>query len=233
MQPAISAYQRVLSLEPGFTWAHNELGEAYLEEARRAIARGQEPASLLEKAVHQYEQALALDPGFALPVGGLLETAKVRLEAEIARGREAPAAHQALAHALARLEQTGSSPSVVSLWKARAHRLRAHHDFVLGRDPRPSLEAAVEVIRVIAGDSPEDFWLLEELVLDRLLEAENKRRLGRNPALALEKARAALRKVSEVNAMRAKLTCKAVTQQSPLLAPECQRLSNEPQNSIR
>lgn len=233
MAPAIAAYQGVLSLEPGFTWAHNELGEAYLEEARRALSLGREAVPLLDKAARQYERALTLDPGFALPVGGLLEAAKVRLEAEIARRREAPEALHALSHALTWLEQLRSSPSVVALWKVRAFRLRAHHDFVLGRDPRPSLVAAVEVSRVLAGESPKDYRLLKELVLSHLLEAENERRLGRDPEPALEKARDALRKVAEVNLKRAEQTCEAAIQLSPVLSRECRRLSNEARRSIR
>ncbi|WNG34448.1 protein kinase [Archangium violaceum] len=233
MEPAIAAYQRVLSLEPGFTWAHNELGEAYLEEARSAIARGREAAPLLEKAVLEYERALSLDPGFALPVGGMLEAAKIRLEAEIAREREAPEALHALSHALAQLERTGSSPLVVALWKARAHRLRAHHDFVLGRDARSSLTAAVEEIHVVARDSPENLRLLKELVLVHLLQAENERREGRDPEPALEAARAAMWKVTEVDAMRAELTCEAANQQSPFQARECQRLLREAKGSSR
>ncbi|MBN1205408.1 MAG: serine/threonine protein kinase [Myxococcaceae bacterium] len=225
MEPAIAAYQRVLSLEPGFTWAHNELGEAYLQEARSAIALGQEATPLLEKAARQYEQALALDSRFALPVGGLLEAATVRLEAEIARRREAPAALQALSHALAQLEQVGSSPRDVALWKARAHRLRAHHDFVRGRDPRPALATVFEESRAVAGAPPKDSWLLKEWVLAHLLEAENEQRQGRDPSSALEEARAAIRKLSEMDKGRAKGTCKAAIQMSPLLARECQRLS--------
>ncbi|QRN96500.1 protein kinase [Archangium violaceum] len=223
MEPAIAAYQRVLSLEPGFTWAHNELGEAYLGEATRALAMGREATPLLEKASQQYEQALALDSKFALPVGGLLEASTVRLEAEIARRREAPEALQALFHALARLEQVGSSPQVVALWTARAHRLHAHHDFVLGRDPRPSLKKAFEVLRSVSGDPPEDSWLLAEWVLNRLLEAENERRQGGDPASALEKARASLRRVGEMNRPCARVTCETAIQLSPLLTRECQR----------
>ncbi|OJT17083.1 hypothetical protein BO221_47600 [Archangium sp. Cb G35] len=233
MEPAIAAYQDVLSLEPGFTWAHNELGEAYLEEARRAIALGREAAPLLDKAAWQYEEALALDPGFALPVGGLLEAAKVRLEAEIARRREAPRALLALSYAVTRLEHLHSSPSVVALWKVRAHRLHAHHDFVLGRDPHPSLLAAVEVSRVLAGEAPKDFRLLKELLLCHLLEAENERRLGREPEPALEKARDVLRKVAGVDVKRARQACEAAVELSPLLSRECQRLSNEASRSVR
>ncbi|HYH97343.1 protein kinase domain-containing protein [Hyalangium sp.] len=197
MTPAIQAYQQVLSLDPGFTWALNELGDVFLEEARQALARGQEAAPQLESALRQYERALALDPGFVLPVGGRLEAATLRLEAEIARGHEAPEALQVLSSAVSQLEQTGSEPTVIALWKARAHRLRGRHDFVLGRDPRASLERAFEAIRAAAGELPQDSWLLEELALCRLLEAERERRLGQDPTPALDKARAAVRKAGE------------------------------------
>jgi len=200
MAPAIEAYQRALSLDPGFTWAVNELGDAYLEEAKQALARGREAAPQWESALRQYERALALDSRFLLPVGGRLEAATLRLEAESSRGREAPEALQALSSAVSQLEQTGSQPWVVALWKARAHRLRGRHDFVLGRDPRASLEAAVEAIRAAAGELPQDSWLLEELAQCRLLEAERERREGRDPSPALERARAAVRKAGELGA---------------------------------
>lgn len=228
LAPAIAAYQQVLALEPGFTWAHNELGEAYLEDARRSIKRGQEATPLLEKAVHQYEEALALDSRFTLPVGGLLEAATVRLQAEIARRREAPEAREALSRALARLEQLGSGPQVTALWKARAYRLRAHHDFVLGRDPRPSLETSFEEIRAVAGGPPQDAWLLAEWLLDFLLEAENEQLHGRDPEPALANARTALRKLGEVNEWRATVTCRAAMEMSQLLARECQSKLDQP-----
>ncbi|KFE62623.1 serine/threonine-protein kinase [Hyalangium minutum] len=162
IEPAIQAYQQVLELEPGFTWAHNELGEAYLCEARRTLELGQEATALLDKAVREYEQALAIDPSFALPVGGLLDAATARLTAAVAQKREAPEALQAFSQALARLEQSGAGPQIVALWKARGHRLLAHHDFVLGRDPRPSLARAFEVLRAADGDPPKAPWLFKE-----------------------------------------------------------------------
>ena len=174
-------------MDPDFTWAINELGDAYLEEAKQALVRGQEAVPQLESALHQYERALELDPRFSLPMGGLLEAATLRLEADIARGREAPEALQTLSLAVSQLEQSGSHPWVVALWKARAHRLRARHDFVQGRDPRASLDAAFEAIRGRWG-APEDSWLLEELVQCRLLEAEAAQREGREASPALERA---------------------------------------------
>ncbi|ATB37766.1 hypothetical protein CYFUS_003191 [Cystobacter fuscus] len=233
LEPAIAAYQRVLSLEPGFTWAHNELGDVYFQEARRIGARGGEAAPLLEKAVEQYTRALALDPGFALPVGGLLDAAATRLEGEIARKREAPEALQALSHALGQLEKSGATPWVLALWKARAYRLRAHHDLVLGRDPRPVLASLLEVIHAAAGESPTDSWLLKELVLGRVLESENERLHGRDPAVALERGRALVRKLGEVDGARARETCELATRLSSFPVRECQRFLNSSQASYR
>lgn len=200
MAPAIEAYQRVLSLDPAFTWAINELGDAYLEEAKEAILRGEDAAPQLESALRQYERALAVDPRFLLPMGGQLEAATLRLEVEIGHGREAPAVLQTLSRAVAQFEQTGSHPSVIALWKARAHRLGARHDFVQGRDPREALVAALEAIRVAAGALPEDPWLLAELAQCHLLEAESALSQGRDPSPALARARAAVRKAGESGA---------------------------------
>ncbi|MDY7232902.1 serine/threonine-protein kinase [Hyalangium rubrum] len=227
MEPAITAYQRVLSLEPGFTWAHNELGEAYLDEAGTALNQGRAATPLLELAIAQYEKALELDPAFTLPVGGLLEAATMRLEAEIARKHEAPEALEALSRAVNRLEPIGSSPWVIALWKARAFRLQAHHDFVLGRDARLPLERASSVIRDLAGVPPTDAWLIEEWVLGRALSVENERRQDRDSAPALEAARAGVRTLGNLNRQRAMAACEAAVLLSPSLARECRRVSIE------
>ncbi|PTL79566.1 serine/threonine-protein kinase [Vitiosangium sp. GDMCC 1.1324] len=200
MQPAITGYQTVLSLEPDFTWAVNELGDAYFEEAQKALSDGREAAPLLESAIQQYERAMARDSQFLLPVGGRLEALTLRIESELARGHDAQAALEALSNAVSLFERTTSSPRGVAFWKARTQRLRALRAFALGGDPRPSVEATVEVIRAAAGESPKDTWLLKELAMCHLLEAEYARREGLDPAPALEKARAAARTAGELSA---------------------------------
>jgi serine/threonine-protein kinase len=105
-----------------------------------------------------------------------------------------------LSSAVSQFEQTNSSPWVVAFWKARAQRLRGLREFVLGRDPRVALETAVEVIRAAAGESPKDFWLLEELAMCRLLEAMHEQRVGLDPVPALEQARAAAQRARELSA---------------------------------
>jgi hypothetical protein len=140
---------------------------------------------------------MTLDPRFSLPAGGRLEALTVRLESELARRRDGQEALQALSSAVSQFEQTHSSPWLVVFWKARAQRLRGLREFVHGRDPRASLEAAVEVIRAAEGESPKNSWLRRELARCRLLEAEHARREGLDPAPALEKARDAVRRPGE------------------------------------
>jgi serine/threonine-protein kinase len=200
MERVISGYQRVLSLDPGFTWAVNELGDAYLREAKWELRRGREAATLLESALQQYERAMALDPRFLLPAARQVEALTLRLKDELDRGRDAPEVLQALSGAVAHFERRSSSPWVTAFWKARALRLQGLREFIHGRDPRAAIEAAVEAIRAAAGDSPKDAWLLGELARCRLLEAEHARREGLDPAPALEKARAAVRKAGELSA---------------------------------
>jgi serine/threonine-protein kinase len=197
MQQAIEGYQRVLSLDPSFTWAVNELGDVYLKEAKQELLGGREAAPLLESAIRQYEQAIALDPRFSLPTGGRLEALTVRLESELARGRDAREALEALSKAVAQFEQTQSSPWLVIFWKARLQRLRGLRELVHDRDPRDSLKAAVEVIRAAEGESPKNFWLRRELALCHLLEAERARREGLDPTPALERARDAIQRAGE------------------------------------
>ncbi|MFY0574929.1 hypothetical protein ACN28S_11655 [Cystobacter fuscus] len=103
---------------------------------------------------------------------------------------------------------------------------------MLGRDSRPVLASLFEVIRAVAGESPTNPWLLEELVLGRALESENERLLGRDPAVALERGRALVRRLGEVDGARATETCGLATRLSPVLAWECQRFSNPPQASF-
>ncbi|MDY7229333.1 serine/threonine-protein kinase [Hyalangium rubrum] len=199
MQTAIAGYQRVLALDPGFTWAVNELGDVYLEEAKRELAGGREAAPLLENAIRQYERAMALDPRFSLSAGRRLEALAVRLESQLAQGQDAHEALQALSQAVSQFEQTNSSPWLVVFWKAREQRLRGLREFAHGRDPRPSLAAAVEAIRAAEGVAPNNSWLLKEWVRCHLLEAEHARREGLDPASPLEKARTAARKLAALS----------------------------------
>ena len=193
MTKAIAAYERVLGLDPRFTWAVSELGQAYASEARNEITKGRDAAKLLRSAIRQFDQAMAIDPRFVIPAGQRLSAFRMLLESEIERGRPTEEAVAALLDAVELLEKTGGSPLVVAFWKARAHRLRGLRDFVLHRDPRPALEAALATIRSFAGATPKDFWLLEELAECRLLEAAYALREGLDATPSLAGAREAIR----------------------------------------
>lgn len=193
MQHAIEGYQRVLSLDPNFTWAVNELGDVYLAEARKRLSEGDEVAPLLESAVRQYERAMALDPSFSLPVGGRLDALAMRLESELARGRDGHPALEALSSAVSQFEQSRSSPWLIVFWKARAQRMRGLREFSHGRDPRGPLGVAIELLRSAEAQSPKNSWLRRELASCHLLQAEHARGAGQDAAPALEQAWAAIR----------------------------------------
>ncbi|WP_224371345.1 serine/threonine-protein kinase [Hyalangium versicolor] len=193
MQPSIEGYQRVLAMDPDFTWAVNELGDVYLQEAKERLIRGGEAGPLLESAIHQYDRAMELDSGFVLPAGGRLEALTVQAESELARGRDAHAVVQALAAAVALFERTNSSAWIVAFWKARSLRLQGQREFLLGHDPRDALQQAVATIHAVAGEAPKDSWLLRELVLSHLFAAEYAGRQGLDPVPALQRARTAVK----------------------------------------
>ncbi|MDI1433021.1 protein kinase domain-containing protein [Polyangium sorediatum] len=193
MAKAIDAYERVLALDPRFTWAMNELGLAYISAADDEISKGRDGSMLLRKAIRQFDQAMALDPRFILPVGQRLQAFRMLLEAEIDRGRPTEETSKALFEAVALLEKTGSSPSILAFWNARAHRLHGLQAFVLDRDPRPALRTAVDAIRAFAGPMPKEFWLLEELAECRWLEASYALRQGLDATPFIAEAREAVR----------------------------------------
>ncbi|MDI1449307.1 serine/threonine-protein kinase [Polyangium sp. 6x1] len=192
MAKAIEAYERVLVLDPRFTWAVNELGMAYVSEAGNEISAGRDGSTLLRSAIRQFDQAMAIDPRFVLPVGQRLPAFRMLLESEIEQGRPTDETLAALFDAVALLEKTGASPSVVAYWKARAERLRGLRDFVLGRDPRAALGEAAATIRSFAGPAPKEYWLLEEIAECRLLEASYALREGLDATPLLAEAREAI-----------------------------------------
>lgn len=197
MEAAIEAYERVLEMAPRFTWALNELGDAYRFEAEREQARGGDGAVWVESAIRRFEQAIAIDPGFALPVAGRLRVLAAHVESRIERGQDAEAPLGALFAAVGELDKASFGPWLAALWKARAHRLRAQHDLARGADPRAPLEAALSAIRAFAGDAPEDPWLLAEMARCHLLEATYALDEGLDPQPSLARARDAVRRAGE------------------------------------
>lgn len=198
MRNAIAAYERALAADPRFTWALNELGDAYLMEAIYESARGREARTLLRSAVRYFDEALVVDPKFALPAGRRLNAYRLLLESEIEHGREAEETLRATFDAARYLETIGSGPWLIAFWKARAHRLRGLYEQAFGRDPTKPVGEAIRVIHAFGGASPDDYWFLVELIECRLVLAAYALSAGTDAEAALADARAAIKKASEM-----------------------------------
>src|SRR5262249_54004151 len=126
MADVIAAYRRVIDLDPLFTWAVNELGDAYLTAATMAQDRGENYRPLLEAALAQFERASAMDPAFLLPATQRVRVLSYLAQDEIGRDDVAGEHISALLAAVAALEpRMGPGSAWVAAKKTRAYRLKA------------------------------------------------------------------------------------------------------------
>ncbi len=172
MEPAIAAWERVIELDPRFTWAVNDLGGAYFAMAKMASKRGQEVQKLLDKAIVQFDRALAIDPTFLSPAHDKVLALSwfVRHEINANRAESAPVA--GMLEALAALEKLADGNAWRrAYWKTRVHRLVARREYVLGRDPRPSCQIVFDTVRGFAGEQPKDPQFLAEVTYCHYLRA--------------------------------------------------------------
>jgi len=197
MDEAIKAYERVLEMDPRFTWALSELGDACLAQARHDLERGLDSAALLGRAIRQFDQAVAVDPKFSLAAGRRLVAYRLLLQDQIDRGKDAGDTLRALFDAVAELQKTSTGPWLVAYWRARAFRLRASYELAFGRDPRASIASAIEAIHAFAGPSPEDYWFLLELTECRLIEVAYALGEGRDAEPALQEAKSSIERAAK------------------------------------
>jgi serine/threonine-protein kinase len=192
MDPVISAYQKVVALDPQFTWAVNELGDAYMTAAGIEQERGGDSRVLLESALQQFDRAASLDPTFQLAASRRVTALSYLVDDDIERGRGTEARVSSLLEAVTTLERsTGSTPSI-AVKKARAHRFRALLLLAQGGDPRPSLKMATDALRAFM-DTRKSGWVFVELVECALAEATHALRQGSSARPALDEARAAIK----------------------------------------
>lgn len=194
MEPAIAAYRRVVELDPQFTWAFNELGHVHLIAAECEHFAGRDARAALQSAERYFDQASALDPAFSLAVQSKVRVSALRVEDELEHGTSSDASVDALFSALRRM---GSGAWFVAYWSAKAHVLRGKHELALGKDPRPSAEAARGAVRAFAGSSTQDPWLLAQVAESALLEAEHALREGLSARAHIDEARRVAREVIE------------------------------------
>ncbi|MDI3290530.1 serine/threonine-protein kinase [Polyangium sp. 15x6] len=199
IEELVEAYERVLSLDPLFTWAYNELGQVYALASDMARQRGQVARDALENARRQFEHALSLDPAFSIPAFWMVEVLVLLLEHDLEHGTIADEPVKALQEALARLEgRRNTDPWRTVYWQARANRMLATYEAALGRDPQVYAAAAVSAIHTFAGASPRDPFLLVEIARCRLLDARQALRRGTDPEALLDASRQAVREADSI-----------------------------------
>jgi serine/threonine-protein kinase len=193
VEPIVAAYQRVVELDPRFTWAISELGEAYLLAYDTARTHGREDRAALESAAREFDRAARLDPAFSLPAQKKVKAYNSLLEDDIERGVSAEATVAVLFDALAAVEQRlGPSAWIVTFLKAWALRLRAAHELSLGHDPLPLVAASLQTAGGSSGAVGDDHWLLLEIAQARIVEATHALRAGLPVAPPVAAARLAL-----------------------------------------
>ncbi|TKC91873.1 serine/threonine-protein kinase [Polyangium fumosum] len=197
---AVRAYETVLTLEPRFTWALNELGQVYLIQAEFDRLHGKDPRPLLDSATRRFDEALAADPAFTLPVFGKIRASTRRLWYESEHGLDASDSVRALEGAAALVERHKLGGFLPAFYAAKAWRFRAAHELSLGRDPRASIAAGVEKIHAFEAPGAETGFLLQELAELRLVEAEHGRATGLAPPLDFRPLRDAVREAAERDA---------------------------------
>ncbi|WP_170319725.1 serine/threonine-protein kinase [Polyangium spumosum] len=204
VEPVISAYRRAIELDPSFTWAVNELGQVYLAAAGRATSRGEDVQDVVNEALRHFDRAIALDPAFAPPIHLRVQALALLVRHEIQRGRAEMAPVAALAAALTSLEQRENiDPFRKAYWRARVERLQGLRELSLGRDPRPSIQSALDRVRRFAGDQPRDPYLLAEVACCYYLRALYEIQEGLAPDASVSTARQA---TSEAAKLRGGLT---------------------------
>ena len=190
----IAAFQRVLEVDPRFTWALSELGQTYLIQAQIERLHGKDPHAALANATAQLERASQVDATFSVPAELSIRALCVQLGYETEHGLDAPGTVSALAKAVARLDalKLGGWKSV--FWKARALRVRAAYELSIGEDPRARIAEGLSVIHAFTKPGAETSFLLREMVELRLIEAEYALRRGLSPAPDLRGERAAVQR---------------------------------------
>lgn len=191
---AIAAFERVLEIEPRFTWALNELGQTFLIQAESNRLHGLDPRETLDRAAKQFQRAVEVDPTFTFPVYGMIRAHIYRLTYEIDHGLNADATLSGLSQAIALLDRQSLSGWLPVYWKAKAARVRATYELARGADPRPLVTEGLEAIRSSTAPGTENDFLLREVAELHAVEADYAVHHGLDISAQLAPVRQALQK---------------------------------------
>jgi eukaryotic-like serine/threonine-protein kinase len=196
IEEAIGEYQKVLERDPQFTWAHHELGEAFMHEADLERRRGGDMVSALEKARQEFDRAVQQDPNFSLPIFTSIDVLIRIVDNGLETGKPAEHHVENLVDALKRIDKRTSIDAWRTVfWKARAYRTIAFHELYNGRDPSAAVESAVEPIHQYAGHSPNDPFFLGEIARCYWIRATHAFQRDTDANTHLDVARKAAQKV--------------------------------------
>jgi serine/threonine-protein kinase len=172
IQPAVDAFNRVLEVDPRFTWALSELGQTYLTQAQFERLHGIDPRSALKRARTQFERVHDVDATFSATAFLAVRTLCIQLGYETDHGIDAAATIDALTKAVATCDALKLGGWYPIFWKARSLRLRAADELSRGEDPRSRINEGIAEIRSFVKVGEESAFMLRELVELRLVEAD-------------------------------------------------------------
>ncbi len=191
---AIDAFERVLDVDPRFTWAHNELGQTYLIQAEDHRHHGLDPREELDKATKQFQRAVEVDPTFTFPVYGMIRAQIYRLLYEIDHGLNADTTLVGLSQAITLLDRQSLSGWLPIYWKTKALRVRATYAASAGTDPRPLVAEGLRTVHAFTAPGTETDFLLREVAELHIIEAEYAAGHGLDTSAQLATVRRTLQK---------------------------------------
>lgn len=197
VKEAVKRYERVLEIEPRFTWALNELGQTYLVQAEYDRLHGGDPRLLIDKASERLDAAMAVDPDFTLPLYAKIRAANYRLSYEIEHGLDATDTIRVQVDALALVDKRKLGGFFPAYYGAKALRLRAAYEVSTDSDPRPSIDAALGRIQAFVDPRQAVGFLLMEFAELRLLETQYQGARGSVPIVDFEALRNRLKKAAD------------------------------------
>ncbi|HRI72257.1 MAG TPA: protein kinase, partial [Polyangium sp.] len=125
---AIREYRDVLARDPQFTWAHHDLGEAFMHASDLDRIRGNDMVDNLEKARQEFHLAIEQDPNFSLPIFMSVEVLVRIVDNSLIVGKSADPQVKNLVEALSRVEKRKAvDPWRAAFWMAHAYRTIAFH----------------------------------------------------------------------------------------------------------
>lgn len=193
VEAAIGAYLEAARLDPSFTWAVNELGQAYVFAAELDLTAGRDPRSAVLAAVQKADEASRLDPAFSLAADSKVQALSLRLEAELFSGKSTDETVELLSAAVLALEQrAGPGAWGVTYWKAKSHVLRGKHELSLGKDPALAAASAREVIQKAGPDAARDPWFAGQIAEGLLLVVAYSHRNDRSAQPVIKELRTLL-----------------------------------------